>query len=38
MKRAVFLTLWVILLAAFGLAGSGEFVLVERGSFTMGDT
>ena len=37
MKRAVFLTLRVMLLTAFGLAGSGEFVLVERGSFTMGN-
>jgi len=38
MKKAIFLTLCVMLLAAFGLAGSGEFVLVEKGSFTMGDT
>ena len=38
MKKAIFLTLCVMLLAAFGLAGIGEFVLVENGSFTMGDT
>jgi len=38
MKKAILLTLCVILLTVFGLAGSGEFVLVEKGSFTMGDT
>ena len=38
MKKAVLLILCAILLATLMLARSGEFVLVEKGSFTMGDT
>jgi formylglycine-generating enzyme required for sulfatase activity len=38
MKKAVLLILCILLLAALMLARSGEFVLVEKGSFTMGDT
>jgi formylglycine-generating enzyme required for sulfatase activity len=38
MKKAVLLTLFILLLVILMLARSGEFVLVEKGSFTMGDT
>jgi len=38
MKKAVLLTICILFLATFILAKSGEFVLVEKGSFTMGDT
>ncbi len=38
MKKTVLLTICILLLATFMLAKSENFVLVEKGSFTMGDT
>jgi formylglycine-generating enzyme required for sulfatase activity len=38
MKKAVLLTICILFLATFALAKSGELLLVEKGSFTMGDT
>mgnify|MGYP001343415270 FL=1 len=38
MKKSVLLTVCILLLAAHTLSRSVEFVLVEKGSFTMGDT
>ncbi|RLL88873.1 hypothetical protein Y696_01140 [Mesotoga sp. H07pep.5.4] len=38
MKKAILLTFCVIFLATPMLARDGEFMLVEKGSFTMGDT
>ena len=37
MKKTVLLTICILLLATFMLAKSENFVLVEKGSFTMGD-
>jgi len=38
MKKAILLVICIIFLAIFIMARTGEFVLVEKGSFTMGDT
>ena len=38
MKKVLLLTICILLLAALSLSRSGELVLVEKGSFTMGDT